>query len=989
METDYWRQVEELFEAAQALPPDERAGFLARIEDPKLRSEVQSLLDQVTAAVPFLEGTPISRVSERSGVLSPGQTLGNFEIVELVGRGGMGEAYRARDPRLKRIVAIKVLASGRPDSEQSRFLREAQAASALNHPNIVTVYDVGTSDGIFYIAMEFVAGKTLGALIPGGGMALADALSIAVQIAGGLASAHAAGIVHRDLKPGNIIVTPSGLVKILDFGLAKRQIAGGDENPITRTLEPRTEPGMILGTVAYMSPEQAEGKQVDARTDTFSFGAVLYEMVSGKRAFYRGSTVSTLFAILKEEPQPLGQLVPGAPAELESIVARCLQKDPALRFQSMADVRAALEDVADPEKRHSRVAVRQPASAAQQTLAKAFRKWRKAILTVSVLVVIGALGAFLWFAGHRPAVLPSAPKQQQLTRNSSENPVNSGAISPDGKYLAYTDFKGLHFKLLSTGETRDIASPDSRIRGVDWGVVGWLADGTRLVAVTGPPDLPVATWAVSVMGGMPQKLREGLNPWAVSPGGMIACTADKGRTDDREIWVMNGDGQQARKLIETDEKGKFSSLAWSPDGNNLAYVRSQESSRSCDGLSASRFSCSRDVFLESLNLRTGVVTPILSKDRLQDIAGMPNGLWPWVWLPDGRFVYISAPPTANFMSSCNLWQVRLDPRTGAARSEPQPLTNWAGFEVSSLNATADGKQLAFLKTIHVMVVYVADFDARKIRMEPPRRLTDQVGTEYPTGWTQDGAVVFGSDRNGKMEMFKQRLDSDRAELVATGINNIFYLTPATPDGEWLLNVTPPRDGSAEGIREISRIPIKGGPAEPVMRGGEISVQCATAPAQGCVLEQPSPDEKFDIFNVFDPLKGRGRELLRVPIPNGREWALSPDGRTVAILEGMNDGDRNRRIRLVPLDGEPEKVIPLKGKDLHDINWDGRNFFFAQTMEQPQGQQLVHVDSEGNETVLWQVKGAGGWLSGRPSPDGRHLAIVAVAHEKNMWSLEGF
>ena len=655
----------------------------------------------------------------------------------------------------------------------------------------------------------------------------------------------------------------------------------------------------------------------------------------------------------------------------------------------MLEVRVALENVADPGRRRAPIAVSQPAAATPQTLAKASWKRRKTIVALSVLVVVGGLGASLWSTGERRAA-PSAPKQRQLTTNSTENPISGGAISPDGKYLAYTDVKGLHIKLLSTGETRDIASPDSRIRGVDWRTVGWFADGTRLVASTGPRDLPVATWVVSVMGGMPQKLRDGLGPWAVSPGGMIACTTNKGPAGEREIWTMNGNGQQARKIRETQENGTFRGLVWSPDGTNLAYVRSQKSSRSCDGLAVSGWGCTREVFLESLNVRTGAVSPILSKTRLQDIGSLPDWLWSWVWLPDDRFVYVNAPPTADaHLHSCNLWQVRLDPRTGSPRSEPQPLTNWAGFEVRSLNATADGKQLAFLKTVRVSAVYVADFDARRVRLEPPRRLTDQVAEEYPTGWTGDGAVVFSSDRNGKLEMFKQRPDSDKAELVATGINNVFYLTPATPDGTWLLNVTPPQDGPVDGIREISRIPIKGGPPEPVMTGKTLSVQCANAPAQRCVLEQPSADFKFDILSVFDPLKGRGRELLRIPIPNGYEWALSPDGSKVAMLDSVKSVGR---IRLFPLNGQPEQEIHFKGwQDLHNINWaaDGKGFIFAHTMEQDRGAALVHVDFDGKETVLWQVKGSGIYLSGIPSPDGRHLAIFSLVHDNNMWLLEDF
>ena len=276
-------------------------------------------------------------------------------------------------------------------------------------------------------------------------------------------------------------------------------------------------------------------------------------------------------------------------------------------------------------------------------------------------------------------------------------------------------------------------------------------------------------------------------------------------------------------------------------------------------------------------------------------------------------------------------------------------------------------------------------------MEAPRRLTDQAAAEYPTGWTGDGAVVFSSVRNGKVDMFKQRLDSDKAELLATGINNVFYLTPATPDGSWLLNVTPPHDGAAGETREISRIPIKGGPPEPVMTDRLLSVQCAYAPAQGCVLEQPSADRKSELFSVFDPMKGRGRELLRMPVLEGHggNGGLSPDGRTVAILDVV---DSIGRIRLVPLDGKPEQEIQFKGwKDLHNINWaaDGKGLLFAHGMEQDRGAVLVHVDFDGKDGPLAGEGPGHFYLSGIPLPDGRNVAIYASARESNIWSLEGF
>jgi serine/threonine protein kinase len=278
-----------------------------------------------------------------------GRTVAQYRFIDKLGAGGMGEIYKAQDTRLNRFVAIKVLTaskSGTPE-RRKRFLQEAQAASSLNHPNIITIHDVLSEGDTDFMVMEFVAGKTLSDLIPKGGLRVPQTLKYALQMADALQTAHAAGIIHRDLKPGNIMVTDSGLVKILDFGLAKF----ADRNPVTKigeddeTLpasEPLTVEGSIMGTVAYMSPEQAQGKKVDARSDIFSFGAVLYEMVTGRRAFEGDSTLSTLSSILRDDAKPMSEVAPDVPAQLEEVIRQCLRKPLDDRYQSMREVQGAL-----------------------------------------------------------------------------------------------------------------------------------------------------------------------------------------------------------------------------------------------------------------------------------------------------------------------------------------------------------------------------------------------------------------------------------------------------------------------------------------------------------------------------------------------------------------------------------------------------------------------------------------------------------------------
>src|SRR6201997_2664535 len=298
-----------------------------------------------------------------------GKALRSYRIEAKLGSGGMGVVYKAVDSRLGRTAAIKILSTGALNAERERrFVQEAKAASSLNHPNIVTIYDIDTQeiDGkrLQYIAMEYVAGETLDHLIGKKGLRVRDVLKYAIQIADALAAAHAAGIVHRDLKPSNVIVTPQGVVKILDFGLAKlSETEEADAYAETMHGEgaPLTEEGTIMGTAAYMSPEQADGKPVDSRSDVFSFGSVLYEMATGQRAFPGGSKLSSLSAVLYKDPQPASQAVAEIPPELDRVIARCLKKDPERRWQTMADVKVALQELRD-ELESSQVAVAKPAT---------------------------------------------------------------------------------------------------------------------------------------------------------------------------------------------------------------------------------------------------------------------------------------------------------------------------------------------------------------------------------------------------------------------------------------------------------------------------------------------------------------------------------------------------------------------------------------------------------------------------------------------------
>jgi eukaryotic-like serine/threonine-protein kinase len=335
MTAERWARIKEIFSAASIRPQQERTAFLDSVcdADALLRAQVERLLAQDDESLK----SPAAALLAPAVELSVGEQLSHYRVEAKVGAGGMGAVYRAYDTRLHRHVALKVLAPEHfadPKSKH-RLMREARAASALNHPNIVAVHEIGADRGVDFIAMEFVEGKTLHELVPAGGLVLGKALDYGAQIASALAKAHGSGVVHGDLKPGNIMVTPDGLVKLLDFGLARRVQLKQDETTVSME-------GDIAGTPAYMSPEQAEGKSTDTRSDVFAFGAVLYEMLTGRQAFSGDSVASVLAAVLREEPLPLEGKIPD---ELEKVVTRCLQKNPTHRFQHMADVRVALEEL--------------------------------------------------------------------------------------------------------------------------------------------------------------------------------------------------------------------------------------------------------------------------------------------------------------------------------------------------------------------------------------------------------------------------------------------------------------------------------------------------------------------------------------------------------------------------------------------------------------------------------------------------------------------
>jgi len=425
--------------------------------------------------------------------LEAGTRLGPYEILGLIGAGGMGEVYRSRDPRLGREVAIKVLPAERltdPDRRR-RFVQEAQAASALNHPHIITIHEIESHHGRDFIVMEYVKGKSLDALIPRNGMRLNDVLRISIAVADALAAAHTLGIIHRDLKPANVMVGTDGAVKVLDFGLAKLSDADetSKESELTHTANVAfSAPGVIAGTAAYMAPEQATGGTVDPRSDIFSFGAMLYEMVTGVRAFAGASTADTLDAVVRAQPKPPAEIWPHIPADLSKAILRCLRKDPERRFQHIDDVKVALQEIKEDSESGSATPV--PAR-------RHHGVWGAAFLA-GVVSVLAAIIIWLW---PTPEVPP--PRVVPLTASSGFESWPS--FSPDGNQVVFASSSGvndddsdIYLKFVGSSDVRRLTTDAQR---EDFS--RWSPDGQHIAFLRCPPH-PAGCQLrlMSAMGGL-------------------------------------------------------------------------------------------------------------------------------------------------------------------------------------------------------------------------------------------------------------------------------------------------------------------------------------------------------------------------------------------------------------------------------------------------------------------------------------------------------
>jgi serine/threonine protein kinase len=868
-----WEKVEQIYNAALERPEAERAAFLGEAcgGDEELRRDLESLLGYAQGAGDFLEPP-----APAASVLAAGRCISNYRVISKLGAGGMGEVYLAEDTRLGRRVALKVLPRELADdpARKARLIHEARAASALNHPNIVTLHDIGSEGGIDFLVMEYVAGKPLAELIPRQGMPVKEALRCAVHIADALGRAHAAGIVHRDLKPGNVMVTTEGLVKVLDFGLAKFTGAPEAQAPTQLTTE-----GAVLGTVDYMSPEQAEGKPVDSRSDIFSFGTLLYEMLTGRRPFERDSNLSTLAAILHQEPKPVRELAPHVPAELEQIVARCLRKEPARRFQHIDDVKVLLEDLRQPsERRPSR------------------RRWVWPCVAIAAVLAL----VLVWWLREPPASvelravpLTSYPGQQYCP-----------ALSPDGNRVAFVwngekqdSFQIYVIEIGGGTPVRITNHPGAPV------FLAWSPDDRHIAFLRRVEGDRAAIMLVPPFGGPERKLADtsiatdALFRLSWTPDGKwLAFPARNSPGGPHSIWMLSVDTGERRRLTSPRVAPSASGdtvAAFSPDGRMLAFGRVEK-----DYVARPyALSLSRDLKPEGEPRRLtdrfygtlgGIAWTPDGREIVFAAGGLQAGLL-WRLAVSGRSDPVRLPYVTEdallpaivrrrlvyqcFRGETNLW--RLDTRAG----ERTMLIGASSAREHALpQYSPDGRRIAFRSNRSGSTeVWTCEADGSNCL-----QLTSYGGPVLGTPrWSPDSqSIAFDCRVTGQSAVYVIAADGGTPRLLADD----GFVPSWSRDGRWIYFAS-----VRSGRVEVWKMPAAGGPAAQVTRNGGMA---AFESADGKYLYYDKNPNIFDADSLYRmPVEG-GQEVEVVPRLDN--WTLfgvtakgvyfMPDSRTIRFLD---------------------------------------------------------------------------------------------------------
>jgi len=853
--------------------------------------------------------------------LAVGHRLGAYEILSPLGAGGMGEVYRARDTRLGRDVAIKVLPADRlaDESRRRRFAQEARAASALNHPNIVTIHEIESADGADFMVMEYVPGKTLDALMRPR-MRLSEVLRVAIPIADALARAHAAGIVHRDLKPANVVVTPEGVVKVLDFGLAKliaMAEASDEQDMLTEETSERflSGPGTIAGTPGYMSPEQAAGGKVDARSDIFAFGSLLYEMVTGRRAFSGGSRSETLGAVLHVQPQAPTEIVADLPQDLAKLILRCLRKEPEKRFQHMADVKVELEEIQEGWISSA------TAGGPSVRVRRRGRAWMAAAVA---LAAAAGVGSWLFQRSRRPT--PPAP--QVVPLSASQGDEGWPTFSPDGDQVAFSAFSwggenapefttrnyDIWLKMIGSSETRRLTTDQASDL-----FPSWSPDGRQIAFLRFRPPAPSATiHVVSPLGGAERKVGDlpaARSQIAWSPDGRwLAVRRNRLPAETTPeaggIHLIPLEDGEARAITAPEPPAHDVHPAFSPDGRRLAYA-----------------SCAFHTFPPCDVQVVEVGADFEPKAPPRRLTRQPGGIVGLAWSRDGGSIIYSTAQVG--LDRARLWRVATkgDRPPELLELAPQgavaPATAWSRDRLAFTHTSNDVDIHRFepgRPSTPILVSSFADYspsfspDGRRIVFESGRSgereeiwLADADGTNA-TQLTHGPGLWQGTPRfspDGRQVIFDSRGADGFADVwvidAEGGVprritDGRFHNTFGSwsRDGRWIYF----RDDRADG-RDISRVPAEGGKPQRVTHNGGL-------------LARESPDGKSLFYTQRDPTS----PLFRLELPDGpvrqvadcvygRGLADGPDG--IYFVGCGPDGAEAPLHRLDPATG---RSIPL-------------------------------------------------------------------------------
>ncbi len=791
--------------------------------------------------------------------LASGTKLGHYEILSPIGAGSMGEVYRARDTQLDRDVAIKVLPEfvSTDRDRLLRFEREAKSAAALNHPNILAVYQMGTYLGMPYLVSELLEGKTLTETARRGPLPLRKVIDYGMQIARGLGAAHEKGIIHRDLKPDNLFVTKDGRVKILDFGLAKLMQPKQSIASVAATI---TLPGMALGTVGYMAPEQVRGLNTDQRADIFALGAILYELVTGQQSFQRPTSADTMSAILNEELPAIGQRSPETPAALERVIRRCLEKDPAQRFQSASDLAFALEALSDPT-------LSSPSGI--HPIAHEEKRNPYLVRIAAAAVVLIGLIALLYFL-MQPAPVPVLSNYVQLTHDGQQKSL----LGTDGArlYLSLGEVRSGSFATHGVA-AMSIAGGDPQklpiLTSVNMAPVDVLPNGSEILAVDGqgaPPKGPL--WSLPVLGGSPRRLGSLIAETASwSPDGQKLAYTNLG-----DLSLANADGSNSQKLVSV--QGDILNLTWSPDGSHLRFDSSGTAGTATQQLEW-------EVSVDGTNLHR-----LLQGEHLPDACCGR-------WTADGKYFV--------FQSSGQIWAM---PRKGTLfHSQPQPVQLTSSpLSLSSPLPSKDGRKLFVIG--QNFRGELTRYDAKSKQLAP---FLGGISAEY-VAFSKDGQwIAYVSYREGTL--WRSKVDgSERMQLTYPPMYPV--LPRWSPDGKKIIffQFSVAADKPAR-MYEVS--PDGGSPQELLPNDRSQQLDPNWSPDGTKIIFAGESNDPSSAIHILDVAT---RQVSDLPGSKGLyspRW--SPDGRYVSAFSADSK-------TLLLFDMQTQKWTELANGSLSWLNW---------------------------------------------------------------------